>query len=169
MVTGDAESVANRVAKEVGIDTYEAQVLPEDKYRIVEKYKNEGYFVAMVGDGINDSPALKSADIGIAMGGIGSDAAIEAADVVLMDDDPLRIVNAIKHSKKIMNIVKQNIVFSLVAGALGLWFQIRSLLNGLNTIGIIQPYEDLSVAGYNLWERFGLANIFVMSGYNLWN
>lgn len=80
-----------------------------------------------------------------------------------------KLMEFINEDKKVGGLIAQLIVFSLVAGVLGLWFQIRSLLNGLNTIGIIQPYEDLSVAGYNLWERFGLANIFVMCGYNLWN
>ena len=111
MVTGDAESVANRVAKEVGIDTYEAQVLPEDKYRIVEKYKNEGYFVAMVGDGINDSPALKSADIGIAMG-TGTDIAIDSSDIVLVNGSLKGLGNAIEISKKSVKIIKENLFWA---------------------------------------------------------
>ena len=91
-----------------------ARVSPEHKIRIVRAWQENGCITAMTGDGVNDAPALKQADIGIAMGAMGSDAAIEAADIVLMDDDPLQIAKAIKISRKCIGIVRQNIVFSLV-------------------------------------------------------
>jgi Cd2+/Zn2+-exporting ATPase len=116
MLTGDAENVAKSVAKEVGLTDYRAQLLPADKVSCVEELLKEctgNKRLAFVGDGINDAPVLSRADIGIAMGALGSDAAIEAADVVLMDDDPKKIAKAIKISRKCINIVKQNIVFTL--------------------------------------------------------
>lgn len=130
MLTGDSKIVAENVAKKLKIDEYYAELLPEDKVNKVEdliKQKSEHEKVAFVGDGINDSPVLSRADIGIAMGGVGSDAAIEAADVVLMDDDPLKISKAIKISQKCLRIVYENIIFAigvkvvcLILGALGI-------------------------------------------------
>lgn len=130
MLTGDNKTVAEDVAKELEVDKYHAELLPEHKVEKMEemiKEKNESEKIAFVGDGINDSPVLTRADIGIAMGGVGSDAAIEAADVVLMDDDPLKIPKAIRISKKCLRIVYQNIVFAigikivcLILGALGI-------------------------------------------------
>lgn len=117
MLTGDAKSVAEAVANNLGIDEVHSELLPGDKVDEVEKLianKNEKSKLAFVGDGINDAPVLTRADIGIAMGAMGSDAAIEAADVVLMDDNPLQIAKAIKISKKCIGIVYQNIVFALV-------------------------------------------------------
>ena len=128
MLTGDAEAVANQVANNLGIDRYFSQLLPGDKVEKVEQLlKTTRGKLAFVGDGINDAPVLSRADVGIAMGVLGSDAAIEAADVVLMDDDPMKIASAIGISRKCMRIVRQNIVFALgvklaclVLGALGL-------------------------------------------------
>ncbi len=117
MLTGDAKRVAEQVASELGVDEVHSELLPGDKVEQVEKLlaaKAKNDKLAFVGDGINDAPVLTRADIGIAMGAMGSDAAIEAADVVLMDDDPLQIAKAIKISRKCIGIVKQNIVFSLV-------------------------------------------------------
>jgi Cd2+/Zn2+-exporting ATPase len=117
MLTGDTKAVAESVAKDLGIDTVYSQLLPGDKVEKVEKLladKPEKAKLAFVGDGINDAPVLARADIGIAMGAMGSDAAIEAADVVLMDDDPLKIAKAIKISRKCLGIVKENIAFALV-------------------------------------------------------
>ena len=117
MLTGDAKRVADQVAKELGIDEVRSELLPGDKVNEVEKLlqnKPKKANLAFVGDGINDAPVLTRADIGIAMGAMGSDAAIEAADVVLMDDDPMQIAKAIKISRKCIGIVKQNIVFSLI-------------------------------------------------------
>jgi Cd2+/Zn2+-exporting ATPase len=130
MLTGDVEAVAGQVAEEVGVDEYRAELLPQDKVSCVESLIGENTGkkrLAFVGDGINDAPVLSRADIGVAMGALGSDAAIEAADVVLMDDDPVKIAKAIRISKKCLRIVKENIGFALVVkavclllGALGL-------------------------------------------------
>ena len=115
MLTGDTKEVAHTVADALGLDEYHAELLPADKVaRVEELLKQETGKLAFVGDGINDAPVLTRADIGIAMGAMGSDAAIEAADVVLMDDDPMQIAKAIKISRKCIGIVHQNIVFSLV-------------------------------------------------------
>ena len=137
MLTGDAESVAKDVANRLGIDEVHSELLPSDKLAIVEqmlKKKDSRERLAFVGDGVNDAPVLSGADVGIAMGGLGSDAAIEAADVVLMDDDPLKLVKAIRLSSRCMRIVKENIIFALgvkalclVLGAVGianLWLAI---------------------------------------------
>lgn len=130
MLTGDASKVASKVAEELGIHSVYSELLPADKVTKVEELleqKEEKEKLAFVGDGINDAPVLSRADVGIAMGALGSDAAIEAADVVLMDDDPLKIVSAIKISKKCMGIVYENIFFAigvkvlcLLLGALGI-------------------------------------------------
>ena len=131
MLTGDAESAAKQVAERVGIDEYHSELLPGDKVEKVEALLRElgdgKGKLAFVGDGINDAPVLSRADIGIAMGALGSDAAIEAADVVLMDDDPMKISRAIKISRKCLKIVYENIVFALavkliclILGALGI-------------------------------------------------
>lgn len=130
MLTGDAKAAADRVAAEIGMDRVESQLLPGDKVAQVEKLlaeKGHKENLAFVGDGINDAPVLSRADVGIAMGALGSDAAIEAADVVLMDDDPSKIALAMKISRHTLQIVWQNIVFALavkavclVLGALGI-------------------------------------------------
>ncbi|HQB31913.1 MAG TPA: HAD-IC family P-type ATPase, partial [Erysipelotrichaceae bacterium] len=129
MLTGDNEKVAKDVAERVKIENYHYQLLPDDKLEIIKriiKEKAENQKLAFVGDGINDAPALSIADVGIAMGALGTDAAIEAADVVLMDDDLLKLVKAIKISKTTLGIVYQNIIFaitvkvgSLILGAFG--------------------------------------------------
>ena len=131
MLTGDAESAAKQVAERVGIDEYHSELLPGDKVEkveaLLEELRDGKGKLAFVGDGINDAPVLSRADIGIAMGALGSDAAIEAADVVLMDDDPMKIARAIKISRKCLRIVYENISFALAVkfaclllGALGL-------------------------------------------------
>lgn len=130
MLTGDAKRVAEQVASELGIDEVYSELLPADKVTKVEELlakKGEKEKLAFVGDGINDAPVLSRADIGIAMGAMGSDAAIEAADVVLMDDDPLKVSKAIRISRKCLRIVYQNIYFAigvkavcLILGALGI-------------------------------------------------
>ena len=130
MLTGDTQRVAEQVAKDLGVDEVHSDLLPADKVAQVEKLlaaKGDRDKLAFVGDGINDAPVLSRADIGIAMGAMGSDAAIEAADVVLMDDDPMKIAKAIRISRKCIGIVYQNIVFALVVkfaclalGALGI-------------------------------------------------
>nr|MDD5837762.1 heavy metal translocating P-type ATPase [Eubacteriales bacterium] len=121
MLTGDADAVAKDVANRLGIDEVHSELLPSDKLAIVEqmlKKKDGRERLAFVGDGVNDAPVLSGADVGIAMGGLGSDAAIEAADVVLMDDDPLKLVKAIRLSSRCMRIVKENIIFALGIKAL---------------------------------------------------
>lgn len=128
MLTGDSEKIASKVANELGIKNYRSELLPADKVTEFEKILSAtNGKVAFVGDGINDAPVLSRADVGIAMGALGSDAAIEAADVVLMDDDPRKISKAIKISRKCLAIVKQNIFFAvgvkfacLILGAVGL-------------------------------------------------
>ena len=117
MLTGDAKKVADAVAAELGVDEVHSELLPAGKVAQVEALlaQQKGRDkLAFVGDGINDAPVLGRADIGIAMGAMGSDAAIEAADIVLMDDDPAKISKAIKISRKCIGIVYQNIVFALV-------------------------------------------------------
>ena len=117
MLTGDSDRVAQQVAADLGIDEVRSELLPGDKVAEVEKLlsnRGKNSKVAFVGDGINDAPVLTRADIGLAMGAMGSDAAIEAADVVLMDDDPLQIAKAIRISRKCTRIVRENIIFSLV-------------------------------------------------------
>ena len=130
MLTGDSKKVADKVATEIGIDMVRSELLPGDKVEQVEKLlaeKGDKEALAFVGDGINDAPVLSRADIGVAMGDLGSDAAIEAADVVLMDDDPAKIALAMKISKRTLEIVRENIIFALaikaiclVLGALGI-------------------------------------------------
>ncbi len=130
MLTGDRQAAGERVARELGINECRAELLPQDKLQVLEELiaeRQNGGAVAFVGDGINDAPVLTRADIGIAMGALGSDAAIEAADVVLMDDNPEKIATALRLSRKCMRIVRQNIVFALgvkaaclILGALGI-------------------------------------------------
>ena len=157
MLTGDREIVALQIAQQLGIDEVYSQLLPADKVGIVEKLieeKNSKSKLAFVGDGINDAPALSRADIGIAMGAMGSDAAIEAADVVLMDDDPIKVVKAVRIAKKCMRIVYQNIVFAigvklicLVLGALGLsnmWLAIFADV-GVMVIAVLNSIRALFV------------------------
>ncbi len=137
MLTGDARNVAEAVAGEIGVDIVKSELLPADKVAEVEKLlasKEDKERLAFVGDGINDAPVLSRADLGIAMGALGSDAAIEAADIVLMDDDPVKIATAIDISRKTLRIVHQNIVFALVvkfaclglgaAGFVNMWWAI---------------------------------------------
>lgn len=130
MLTGDQSAVAQSVAKELGVDEVHAELLPGDKVEQVErlmKQKPAGAMLAFVGDGINDAPVLRRADLGIAMGGVGSDAAIEAADIVLMDDDPRKLPCAIRIARRTLRIANQNIIFALsvkaiilIMGAMGL-------------------------------------------------
>lgn len=118
MLSGDRSEIAEKVAKETGLDGSYGELLPEDKITALEKLLAKGYVTGYAGDGINDAPVLKRADIGFAMGGVGSDAAIEAADAVIMNDDLMRIPAAIKIAKKTERIVRENIYFSLIVKAL---------------------------------------------------
>ena len=135
MLTGDRKAVAEQVAKEVGITDYRAELLPQDKVAAVESLLSDGKGLAFVGDGINDAPVLARADIGIAMGALGSDAAIEAADVVLMDDDPLKIAQAMGIARKCLRIVKENIWFALGVKAVCLVLSALGLANMWLAIG----------------------------------
>ena len=125
MLTGDKKEIAENISKQLGIDICHSELLPDDKVERMEnilKQKNTNKKIAFVGDGINDAPVLALADIGIAMGGLGSDSAIEAADIVIMTDEPSKINTAIKISKKTMKIVKENIIFAIVVKILVLIF-----------------------------------------------
>ena len=123
MLTGDRQEVAQHVAEKLGIDEYHAELLPADKVKFFDDYRHHEITssrneetretVAFVGDGINDAPVLKRADVGIAMGGLGSDAAIEAADVVLMDDQPSKIATAIRLARRTIGIARQNVAFAI--------------------------------------------------------
>ena len=157
MLTGDAKRVADQVAEKLGLDEVYSELLPSDKVAQVERLlaeKPEKAKLAFVGDGINDAPVLGRADIGIAMGAMGSDAAIEAADVVLMDDDPLKMVKAIKISKKCIRIVYQNIIFALtikaiclILGAIGIanmWVAIFADV-GVMVIAVLNAIRALYV------------------------
>ena len=117
MLTGDNPRTAYSIASEIGIDEVKADLLPEDKVHEVKQYIREGYNVAMVGDGINDAPALAAANVGIAMGAVGSEVAIEAADIALMSDDLTKIPAAIKLSHRALNIIRQNLFFAVVFNA----------------------------------------------------
>lgn len=157
MLTGDSNQVAQKVAKEIGIDRVYSELLPADKVEKVEdilQNKGEKEKVAFVGDGINDAPVLSRVDIGIAMGALGSDAAIEAADIVLMDDDPAKISLAMKISLKTLRIVKENIVFALAVkficlflGAIGIanmWLAIFADV-GVMVIAVINATRALKI------------------------
>ena len=157
MLTGDSQKVAEQVAAELGLDEVHSELLPADKVKKVEELlanKKPNTVLAFVGDGINDAPVLSRADIGIAMGAMGSDAAIEAADVVLMDDDPLKISKAIKISRKCIGIVYQNIWFALIVkfaclalGALGIanmWLAIFADV-GVMVLAVLNAIRALSV------------------------
>ena len=157
MLTGDAKRVAEKVAADLRIDEVHSELLPGDKVAMVEKLlsqKNEKEKLAFVGDGINDAPVLSRADIGIAMGAMGSDAAIEAADIVLMDDDPLKIAKAIRIARKCMRIVYENIYFAigvkvicLILGALGIanmWVAIFADV-GVMVIAVLNAIRTLYV------------------------
>lgn len=157
MLTGDADRVAKQVAADLGVDEVHSELLPGDKVSEVEKLlsmKSEKENLAFVGDGINDAPVLTRADIGIAMGAMGSDAAIEASDVVLMDDNPLQIAKAIKISRKCIRIVKQNIVLALIVkfaclalsavGIANMWFAIFADV-GVMIISVLNAIRALKV------------------------
>ena len=135
MLTGDAREVGEAVAKQLGIDEAYTQLLPADKVEHMERLlarQPKGEALAFVGDGVNDAPVLARADVGIAMGGIGSDAAIEAADVVLMDDKPSKLAEAVRISRRTLRIVHQNIAFALV---------VKALVLALGALGMATMWE----------------------------
>ena len=120
MLTGDNEGTAKKIAQQTGVDRYFAELLPEDKVNAVKDLQKEGKFVAMVGDGINDAPALATANLGIAMGGAGTDTAMETADIVLMADNLEKLPHTMKLSRKAMQVIKQNIWFSILVKVIAL-------------------------------------------------
>ena len=120
MLTGDNEGTAKMIASEANVNRYFAELLPEDKVDAIKKLQNEGHKVAMVGDGINDAPALATADLGIAMGGAGTDTAMETADIVLMADNLDKLPHTMKLSRKALTIIKQNIWFSIIIKVIAL-------------------------------------------------
>lgn len=150
MLTGDARTVAEAVAQELGVDVVKSELLPADKVTEVERLlaeKEDKERLAFVGDGINDAPVLSRADVGIAMGALGSDAAIEAADIVLMDDDPIKIATAMNISRKTLRIVHQNIVFALV---------VKFACLGLGAIGFVNMW----------WAIFADVGVMILAVLN---
>ncbi len=165
MLTGDARKVAEYVAAEIGIDEVHSELLPADKVAQVEAIlaeKGEKEKVVFVGDGVNDAPVLSRADVGIAMGAIGSDAAIEAADIVLMDDDPVKIARAMKHSKKCMRIVYQNIYFAIGIKVLCLIFVAIGLAN--MWLAIFADVGVMVIAVLNATRTLGVLDSIVGKG-----
>lgn len=161
MLTGDRENISESVANELNLDEYHAELLPQDKVSWVEKLmtqKSSGGKLIFVGDGINDAPVLALSDIGVAMGGLGSDAAIEAADVVIMTDEPSKIANSIYISKKTMKIVRQNIVFAIAVkigvlilsafGIASMWAAVFSDV-GVSVLAIINALRILRIKSMN--------------------
>ena len=159
MLTGDSRRVAEHVASEIGVDVVKSELLPADKVAEVEKLldqKTDKEKLAFVGDGINDAPVLSRADLGIAMGAMGADAAIEAADIVLMDDDPAKIALAMKISRKTLRIVYENIVFALIIKALCLIFSAVGIANmwwaifadvGVMILAVLNATRALRISG----------------------
>ena len=159
MLTGDSRRVAEHVALELGVDVVKSELLPADKVAEVEKLldqKTDKEKLAFVGDGINDAPVLSRADLGIAMGAMGADAAIEAADIVLMDDDPAKIALAMKISRKTLRIVYENIVFALIVKALCLIFSAVGIANmwwaifadvGVMILAVLNATRALRISG----------------------
>jgi Cd2+/Zn2+-exporting ATPase len=161
MLTGDAKNIGEKVASQLGMDQVYTELLPADKVRKMEELleaKSPRGNLVFVGDGINDAPVLARADIGIAMGGLGSDAAIEAADVVIMTDEPSKIATAMQISKKTLRITKQNIIFALsvkavvlILGAVGIasmWAAVFADV-GVAVLAILNAIRMLNVKNFN--------------------
>jgi heavy metal translocating P-type ATPase len=153
MLTGDNQQVAQAVAEEIGVDDFQAELLPEQKLQVVEKLQKEGHTVGMIGDGINDAPALALADVGIAMGAAGTDVAVESADVTLMNDDLSRVVNFMTMSKKVLSRIKLNIFFSIVYNVIGF---------GLAGLGLLTPIVAV------LFQEAGCITVVLSSTLLLW-
>jgi len=153
MLTGDNPRVAQAVAKQIGVEDFRAGLLPEDKQQIVKELRDQGRTVAMVGDGINDAPALALADVGIVMGAAGTDVAIEAADVTLMNDDLDRVVDFMQMSRKVLRRIRLNIFFSIVYNAIGLL---------LGTMGLLTPVVAV------IFQEAGCISVVLSSTLLLW-
>lgn len=152
MLTGDNEETAHAVAKELRMDYVYAELLPEDKVEQLEEFidsQMESEKLAFVGDGINDAPVLARADIGIAMGGLGADAALEAADIILMEDEPSRIINAIRISKGTLRSVKENMIFAVGMKVFLLVLAFFGLVTMQNAI-----FADMGVMLLNILNSF---------------
>lgn len=154
MLTGDNSSIAKAVADEIGVDSFEANLLPEDKQKYVATLQKQGQKVAMIGDGINDAPALAMADIGIAMGASGTDVAIETADITLMKDNIFDVVDFISTSKKVFKRIKLNIFFSIIYNLIGLI---------LASFGLLTPIIAI------LFQEAGCITVVLSSTLLLWN
>jgi P-type E1-E2 ATPase len=153
MLTGDNRKVAKSVAEEIGVDDFEAELLPEQKLQFVETLQKQGRIVGMIGDGINDAPALALADVGIAMGAAGTDVAVETADVTLMNDDLSRVVNFMNMSRKVMSRIKLNIFFSMIYNVIGF---------GLAGFGLLTPIVAV------LFQEAGCITVVLSSTLLLW-
>lgn len=153
MLTGDNPRIAQAVASQIGVDEFRAGLLPQDKQVAIKEMKNEGKTVAMVGDGINDAPALALADVGIVMGGTGTDIAIEAADVTLMDGDLSRLVEFVQMSRKVLRRIKLNIFFSIIYNVVGLT---------LATLGHLTPVSAV------IFQEAGCITVVLSSTLLLW-
>jgi heavy metal translocating P-type ATPase len=153
MLTGDNPKVAQAVASRIGVDDFRAGLLPEEKQRVVREHQDRGATVAMVGDGINDAPALALADVGIVMGAAGTDVAIEAADVTLMNDDLGRVVEFVQMSRMVLRRIKLNIFFSIIYNAVGLV---------LGTMGLLTPIVAV------LFQEAGCVTVVLSSTMLLW-
>jgi Cd2+/Zn2+-exporting ATPase len=153
MLTGDNSRVAQAVAEQIGVDDFHAGLLPEDKQQVVKDLQAQGRTVAMVGDGINDAPALALADIGIVMGAAGTDAAIEAADVTLMNDDLVRVVEFVQMSRLVLRRIRLNIFFSIIYNAIGLT---------MATLGMMTPIIAV------VFQEAGCFSVVLSSTLLLW-
>jgi Cd2+/Zn2+-exporting ATPase len=153
MLTGDNALVAGAVAKQIGVDYFQAGLLPEQKQEFVKKLQESGHTVAMIGDGINDAPALALADVGIAMGAAGTDVAIETADVTLMNDDLSRVVDFMLMSRTVLRRIKLNIFFSIIYNAVGL---------GLGSLGMLTPVMAV------MFQEAGCISVVLSSTLLLW-
>ena len=154
MLTGDHQQVADAVAGEIGVDDFQAGLLPEQKQDFVRKLQNEGHIVGMIGDGINDAPALALADVGIAMGAAGTDVAIETADVTLMNDNISGVADFIWMSGKVLRRIKLNIFFSIIYNVIGL---------SLSVIGLMTPIVAL------IFQEAGCLTVVFSSTLLLWS
>ena len=129
LLTGDHERAARHIAGELGIGTFQAECLPEDKLTWIDRSQQSGHLVCMVGDGINDAPALKRAHVGIAMGGVGSDIAVDAADIALVNDDIRELPHLLALSKRMMRTIKSNLAFSMTLNFIAIALAITGILN----------------------------------------
>lgn len=153
MLTGDNEQVARAVAQEIGVDDFQAGLLPEQKLQVVESLQKAGHTVGMIGDGINDAPALALADVGIAMGAAGTDVAVESADVTLMNDDLLHVVDFVSMSRKVLSRIKLNIFFSMIYNVIGF---------ALAGFGLLTPVVAV------LFQEAGCITVVLSSTLLLW-